>query len=212
MSITRLAPSSYTRSPWKNGGGITIDISEERLPGSVPGSWEGLVWRLGRTTIGVPAPFSDLGGFDRCQVVIAGSGLVLDTPLGEIDLREPFVPVHYPGEAPISSRLKNGPVEVVNLIADRRLVAIRLDVLRPGMGMNLPYGACVIHTPHAGAVLRLGLQCHGIEADHAIRLERKMPGGTADGARQAPDPVIHCDEGLLLVASIRPRHVHPETR
>jgi uncharacterized protein len=209
MNITHLTPASYTRSPWKNGGGVTVDIAEERLPGSVPGSWEGLVWRLGQTTISTPAPFSDLGGFDRCQVVIAGSGLVLDTPLGEIDLRQPFVPVHYPGEAPISSRLENGPVEVVNLIADRRLVAIRLDILRPGMAMSLPDGACVIHAPHAGAVLRLGPQRHAIAADHALRLGHDMPEGAADGARQAPDHVMHCDEGLLLVASIRPRHIQP---
>ena len=208
MLITHIGPSSYTRSPWKNGGGVTIDMAEERLPGSRPGSWEGLIWRLGRTTISVPAPFSDLAGFDRCQVVIAGSGLVLDTPLGEIDLRQPFVPVRYPGEAPISSRLENGPVEVINLIADRRLVTIRLDILRPGMAINVPDGVCVIHVPHAGAVLRLGSQHHAIEADHAIRLDHPAPDHDIRMSEIHHD-TIHCDEGVLLLASILTRQVQP---
>ena len=207
MRITHLAPSDYTRSPWKNGGGVTIDIAEERLPGSEPGSWQGVVWRLGRTTISTPAPFSNLSGFDRCQVVIAGSGLVLDTPAGEVDLRQPFVPVRYPGEAPISSRLENGPVAVMNLIADRRLVAIRLDVLQPGAALDLPGGTCVVHAPH-GAVLRLGAQHHAIGADHAIRIDHDIRQLNQNGAPEGADAVVHCEEGVLLVASIR----HLQTR
>ena len=209
MKITHLAPSDYTRSPWKNGGGVTIDITDERLPGSVQGSWQGVVWRLGRTTIKASAPFSDLSGFDRCQVVIAGSGLVLDTPAGEIDLRQPFIPVHYAGEAPISSRLENGPVEVVNLIADRTLAAIRLDVLRPGATIDLPDDTCVIYAPASAAVLRLGTQHHALEADHAIKLERSPYRAETADAADGTDGMMHCDVGVLLVASIRLRQSGP---
>lgn len=190
MRITHLSPASYTRSPWKNGGGVTIDIAEERLPGSEAGSWEGLVWRLGRTTISLPAPFSDLSGFDRCQVVTGGSGLVLDTAHGEIDLRQPFVPARYPGEAPISSRLEHGPVEVVNLIADRTRAAIRLEVLRAGATLELSGGVHVLHAPTAPAKISVDGQSRDIEADHAIRLDE------ATGC-------ITCDEGIVLAASVR---------
>jgi uncharacterized protein len=189
MRITHLAPSAYTRSPWKNGGGVTVDMAEERLPGSLPGSWEGLIWRLGRTTISVPAPFSDLAGFERCQVVIGGSGLVLDTPQGEVDLRQPFVTASYRGEAPISSRLENGPVEVVNLIADRTRAAIRLEVVRAGTGFALTGDVSVLHAPKL-STLRISGELHTLAADHAIKLDD-------------PRGQITCETGSLLVASIR---------
>ncbi len=33
MSITLLSPAGYRRFPWKNGGGVTVDIASERLDG-----------------------------------------------------------------------------------------------------------------------------------------------------------------------------------
>ena len=63
-----------------------------------------------------PGAFSDLSGFDREQVLVCGQGLVLETPSGEIDVRQPFKPVRFAGETGIVSRLEAGPVEVVNLL------------------------------------------------------------------------------------------------
>ena len=119
IRLTAIDPAAFRHTPWKNGGGVTTDIAESMLPGFAPGSWEGMVWRFGRTAIVTPAPFSDLSGFDRLQVLVSGSGLVLETPDGEIDVRQPFKPVRFAGETPIVSRLEAGPVEVVNLIGDR---------------------------------------------------------------------------------------------
>lgn len=189
MRITVLDPSRYTNSPWKNGGGVTVDIAEERLPGSMPGSWEGLVWRFGRTTISTPAPFSDMAGFVRCQVVISGSGLILDTPDGEVDLRRPFVPARYRGEAPISSRLENGPVAVVNLIADRALASISLYVLNAGARFDLTSGISILHAASGPVELDLDGQRYLLDADHALQLD----------VRSAQLIGL---QGLVLVASI----------
>ena len=123
--ITLLAPSQYRRMPWKNGGGTATDVATDRATG-------GEVWRFGRTAIPVPGPFSDYTGYDRVQVVIGGHGLVLDGPDGEIDLRTPFKVVRYKGELPLVSRLEAGPVEVVNLIADRAQFKVDLRVLVEG--------------------------------------------------------------------------------
>ena len=81
---------------------------------------DGDVWRFGRTPITAAGSFSDYTGFDRMQVLVAGSGLVLETPDGEIDVRTPFKPVRFAGETRIVSRLEAGPVEVINLMGDRR--------------------------------------------------------------------------------------------
>jgi environmental stress-induced protein Ves len=202
MSITLLSPAGYRRFPWKNGGGVTVDIAAERLDGYPEGGWQGLVWRFGRTTIPAPGPFSDLAGFDRCQVVIGGAGLVLVTPDGEIDLRQPFGPVRYRGEVPITSRLEQGPVEVVNLIADRSRVAIDLAVLQAGDSLAVLPGCHVLHAPTTPAALLLGPQAGlfgGTEAlaialapDHAAQITL---AGAAD---------LRCEAGPCLVASILP--------
>jgi environmental stress-induced protein Ves len=121
MDITRLDPAAYRRTPWKNGGGITIDIADAYTPGATPGSWSGMLWRLGRTRIVEPGPFSDLSGYDRILTVIGGRGLVLEIAGGQaLDVREPFRPVRFAGEDRITSRLEAGPVAVLNLISDRR--------------------------------------------------------------------------------------------
>ncbi len=192
MRISHLTPAAFRRFPWKNGGGVTIDIAEDRDPGSAPGGWDGVIWRLGRTTISVPAPFSDLSGFDRCQVVVSGRGLVLDTPEGEVDLRQPFTPARYRGEAPIASRLENGPVEVVNLIADRQRAAIRLEVLRVGDQLSQAADSAVIYAPEEPSQIMIGNQPCAIVADHAIRID----DFTAS---------LECRSGIVLVAGISRR-------
>lgn len=189
MLLKPISPASYRRSPWKNGGGVTIDVAEERRAGSAPGSWEGLIWRLGRTTISTPAPFSDLPGIDRVQMVIAGRGLALDTPEGEVDLREPFRAARYRGEAPIVSRLEDGPVEVVNLMGDRALVELDLAALGPGMKTRLGRSVHVAYAPE-GARVSIHGHPHAFEADHALMMDE------ATGREMA------CEAGLVLLASI----------
>lgn len=132
-AIARLDPRAYRRTPWKNGGGVTIDIADDYAPGVPPGSWSGMLWRFGRTQIVTPAPFSDLSGFDRILTVIGGRGLWLDIEGGAaLDVREPFRPVCFRGEDRIVSRLEEGPVAVLNLLADR--TKYEIDVLILGRG------------------------------------------------------------------------------
>jgi environmental stress-induced protein Ves len=61
-SWIRLGPADYRRTPWKNGGGVTIDIAGAFAPGAEPGGWSGMIWRLGRTRIEHP-PFLRPFGF-----------------------------------------------------------------------------------------------------------------------------------------------------
>ena len=89
-------PAGYRQTPWKNGGGVTVDIAGAFREDARAGQWDDMIWRFGWTTIAKPAPFSDLSGFDRMQVVVRGHGLVLRTPDADID--EPLSPpvVHPP--------------------------------------------------------------------------------------------------------------------
>ncbi len=179
MTVTLLDPAHYITTPWKNGGGVTVDIAVE-----------GDIWRLGRTPIVAAGPFSDYSGFDRVQVLVAGSGLVLKTPDGEIDVRQPFRPVRFAGETPIVSRLESGPVEVVNLIGDRAKVRIDIRVLDEGRSLRLGPGTHIIYNPHGNSSLDVDGVRHVLTDDHALRIEA------------ANATVLAGKSGCLLVPSI----------
>ncbi|HET6223240.1 MAG TPA: HutD family protein [Dongiaceae bacterium] len=176
--ITPLDPDRYQRTPWKNGGGVTTDIA-----------FDGDVWRFSRTPIAAPGPFSDYSGFDRLQVLVAGSGLVLQTPAGEIDVRRPFRPVRFAGETPIVSRLEAGPVEVVNLLGDRSKVRINLTVLEAGRAQHLGSGIHIAYCPGGQAVLQFAGETHELQADGGLKIE------DIDGAAS-------CGAGLIVLGSI----------
>ncbi|HEY6980520.1 HutD family protein [Reyranella sp.] len=177
--ITLLDPSQYRRMPWKNGGGFTIDIAAQ----------EG-VWRFSRTPIAESGSFSDYSGFDRIQMVIAGKGLVLETPEGEIDERRPFKPVRFAGELPVTSRLEAGPVEVVNLIGARSAVTIDLDVLDAGERGTVGMGIHIVYCTDGPAILDTGNDLHRLPVHHALRID-------ADGST-----MLVCKGGRVIVASI----------
>jgi len=178
-TVTPLDPEQYVRTPWKNGGGVTVDIA-----------FQDDVWRFSRTPITVPGPFSDYAGFDRLQVLVAGTGLVLQTPGGEIDVRRPFKPVRFPGETPIVSRLEAGPVEVVNLLGDRSRVRLGLAVLDTGQTLRLGPGVHIAYCPAGRARIRLGHEERVLEADGGLRIE------DADGMAAT------CVAGLIVMGSV----------
>jgi uncharacterized protein len=162
--ITLLDPAGYRRTPWKNGGGTTVDIAVH-MSGDIE------VWRFGRTPIVQPGPFSDYAGFDRLQALVAGSGLVLETPEGEIDVRRPFRPVRFAGETPVTSRLEAGPVEVVNLIGRRDRVKLDMGVLDEGRTIVLRPGTHIAYAPHGDTELAIQGNERRLAADYALRID-----------------------------------------
>jgi uncharacterized protein len=179
LVITPLDPERYVRTPWKNGGGVTVDIAAD-----------GDVWRFSRTPIVMPGAFSDYTGFDRAQVLVSGSVLVLRTPTGEIDVRRPFRPVRFAGETPITSRLEAGPVEVVNLLGERSRVGIDLGVLAAGESRLLGDGIHIAYCPGGRATVRIAGGIHELSADGGLRIEHE-PGR------------LDCVAGLIVVGSVR---------
>ncbi|MBV8840987.1 MAG: HutD family protein [Alphaproteobacteria bacterium] len=170
MFVTRLDPTTYRRTPWKNGGGMTVDIADAYRADAVPGDWSAMLWRPGRTEIVAAGPFSDLSGYDRILTVIGGRGLTLRIEGGAaLDVREPFRPVRFRGEDRITSQLEAGPVAVLNLIADRRH-AIDVAVLGGGEGRPLGAAINIIYAPAESTVV-LGAERYRLAADAALRLD-----------------------------------------
>ena len=171
IQLTALDPAGYRHMPWKNGGGVTVDIAVAMLPGFAAGSWEGIVWRFSRTAIVTPGAFSDLSGYDRELALVSGAGLVLETTAGEIDVRQPFKPVRFAGETSIISRLEAGPVEVVNLIGDRTRVSIDLSCLADGAEIAYPAGVHIVYAATGSCELSINGETCAVAAGHAMRID-----------------------------------------
>jgi environmental stress-induced protein Ves len=166
-----LDPAVYRRTPWKNGGGVTIDIASAHRAGADPAGWDGVIWRFGRTRIERPGPFSDLSGYDRVLAVIEGRGLVLH-PEGRAPIvaHEPFAPVRFPGEWKIASTLTQGPVGVINLIADRASCAIDLAFPAEGGAAAISGAPCIVLALD-DCVLDIGAQPMPLKRDFALRVD-----------------------------------------
>ena len=170
--ITRLDPKTYRRTPWKNGGGVTVDIADAYAADVEPGAWSGMLWRLGHTRIVAPGPFSDLAGYDRILTVIGGHGLLLDIAGGAtLDVREAFRPVRFRGEDRIVSRLEAGPVRALNLLADRMRHAIDVAILRGGDTRALDHTINIAYALEPSAVALDGATLPLVD-DEALRVER----------------------------------------
>jgi environmental stress-induced protein Ves len=169
--ITRLDPKTHRRTPWKNGGGVTVDIADAYAAGVEPGAWNGMLWRFGHTRIVAPGPFSDLAGYDRILTVIGGRGLLLDIAGGAtLDVREAFRPVRFRGEDRIVSRLEAGPVRVLNLLADRMRHVIDVAILRGGDARALDHTINIAYALEHSAVAVDGATLP-LEDDAALRVE-----------------------------------------
>jgi uncharacterized protein len=171
--VEPLAPEGYRRIPWKNGRGELVVIDSEGGE-----SWEtmGVAWHFGRTSIVEEGPFSDYTGYERLQVVTKGTGLVLIARDHEIDLRRPMHPQRYDGGMPIRTRLERGPVEVVNLIADRARFDIDLRVGEAGTEMFCRPGRHIVYAPVGAAQTQIDGRAYTLAEDHALRL--RITAGT----------------------------------
>lgn len=191
MKTTLLTSEDYTRSPWKNGGGIFTDIAGAYRTDASVKDWNSLLWRFASTPIVAPGPFSYMPGIDRLQMVVAGRGLVLKAPAQEFDEREPFTTVRFAGELEIVTALEAGPVEVVNLMARRGAAEIALVALREPGDRPLSAGTHLIYA---------------VSGDCGIRLNSEdfvIPGGCTLKVELTRASSLAFVSGLAVLASIQ---------
>ncbi|MBH5369100.1 HutD/Ves family protein [Bradyrhizobium glycinis] len=179
MKVTLLDPEDYTRSPWKNGGGIFTDIADAHRADAPRKGWDSLLWRFASTPIVAPGPFSHMPGIDRLQMVVEGRGLVLKSPTQEFDEREPFTTVRFTGELEIVTELEAGPVEVVNLMARRGAAEIDLVALKEPGDLQLAAGTHLVYAARGECRIRLDHEEFAIPRTGTLKLELAGPSQLA---------------------------------
>jgi environmental stress-induced protein Ves len=115
--------SSLTKTPWKNGGGLTTEIVRvgDDRDKAASGDYD---WRASFAEVRASGPFSEFAGYDRALVVWEGEGLRLN----DVVLR-PLEPFLFHGEDKISAELMEGSVRDFGVIFRRDLYTCRLDIV-----------------------------------------------------------------------------------
>ena len=135
--MKHLTQADYTRQPWKNGKGETVEMWRLENNGQ-------LLVRISRATVTEDGPFSLFPGLHRNLTVLTGAGFRL---LGaDLDLRcNPLVPVAFPGEAVVTANDTQGqPSDDFNVMTADHLphptVSLLTDGHLPAGGLLALYG------------------------------------------------------------------------
>ena len=117
--IRLLRHADYRRMAWKNGGGITTEIARE------PAQGDAFDWRI---SIAVLGDFSMFPGVDRELMLLDGGGVELVIGIDEpVALTQRYQKHVFPGEAPVSCHLIDGPTRDFNVMTRRG--AVRAELL-----------------------------------------------------------------------------------
>jgi environmental stress-induced protein Ves len=112
--MKHLTPADYTRQPWKNGKGVTVELARAEAEGA-------LLWRLSMATVAEDGPFSLFPGIERNLTVISGPGFRLVG--GGVALEcPPLHPVAFPGDVALSAHgTARGASDDFNVMTARHL-------------------------------------------------------------------------------------------
>jgi environmental stress-induced protein Ves len=115
--------SSFTATPWKNGGGITHEAIR------VPASGVPFRWRVSVAHIDASGPFSEFAEYNRKMVLLRGAGIELRFANGvNYTLRQVGELVEFDGALAAHCELLNGPCVDLNLMVSKSdSVAVRVE-------------------------------------------------------------------------------------
>ncbi len=129
--LVRLVPEDYQPVPVKHQRWTIRDIAVA-APGDRP------LWRVSLTRILQDCDFTVFDRMDRTIMMIDGLGFELDFGgNGSALLDRRYNPVEFRGEWSTRCRLLSGPVEVINVITDRRRATHHVTVMALGTNERL---------------------------------------------------------------------------
>jgi len=119
MALTILKAENHRRMPWKNGGGVTVEIAIHPQGASV----DDFDWRVSMATVASDGPFSVFPGIDRTLSVLEGDGILLDVEGEETKLTRESAPLAFAADAHSSARLIGSAITDLNVMTRRGRLA-----------------------------------------------------------------------------------------
>jgi environmental stress-induced protein Ves len=175
--------------PWKNGGGATRELHVEP-PGA---DYADFVWRASVADVVRDGAFSSFDGIDRTIVLLGGDGFIMHSEgLPSHDLRTPFAPHRFTGEARVSVVLEGTPCQDFNLMVRRDQAQAELQVLTRQDAGVLPADTVLLYVAQGQASLSdaSGLQLRLVSGEFVRLSEDGGEGGTMPDLQCAADAVV----------------------
>jgi len=164
--LVRLTPEDYQAVPVKHQRWTIRDIAVA-APGDRP------AWRVSLTRILQDCDFTVFERMDRTIMMIDGLGFELDFGTnGTALLDRRYNPIEFRGEWSTRCRLTSGPVEVINVITDRRRVTHHVTVMALGTNerpRDLKGDASIVFCLVGEAELALGKERFLLAAGETLR-------------------------------------------
>lgn len=114
--IQLLKAADHRHMPWKNGGGVTVEIAVFPLNASV----DNFDWRVSTATVASDGAFSVFTGIDRTLSVLDGDGITLSIEgLDDTILMGETPPLFFPADSPTSAKLLGAPITDLNVMTRR---------------------------------------------------------------------------------------------
>lgn len=113
---TLIAFAALIASPWKNGGGSTMEMAI----GPAGATIEQFDWRVSLATISHNGPFSSFDGVDRTLALLDGPGMTLDIDGARhllLDIDDGVIA--FDGEAVVRATLHGAPTLDLNIMTRR---------------------------------------------------------------------------------------------
>ncbi|MGR6468481.1 HutD/Ves family protein [Rhizobium sp. PAMB 3182] len=162
-----LRPDDYRRMPWKNGGGVTVEIAIHP-PGATLDTFD---WRVSMASVVEDGPFSRFPDIDRTLSVLTGKGLELFVAGDDsITLTAESAPHSFAADAETRARLIDGPLTDFNIMTRRgRCRHTVLAIAEGSRDIDLPQGACLlVYCCEGSADVVIGGQTFALAADETL--------------------------------------------
>jgi environmental stress-induced protein Ves len=124
--------SSFTATPWKNGGGITHEAIR------VPASGDPFRWRVSVAHVDASGPFSEFAEYNRKMVLLRGAGIELRFADGtHRTLMRTGDLVEFDGALATHCELLNGPCVDLNLMVSKSdRVSVRVERFEESLAVS----------------------------------------------------------------------------
>lgn len=114
MQVLRSA--DHRRMPWKNGGGVTVEIAVFPEGASV----DTFDWRVSTAMVASDGAFSVFSGIDRTLSVLEGDGITLSVEgVEDTILKGDTAPFSFPADSATSAKLIDSAITDLNVMTRR---------------------------------------------------------------------------------------------
>ncbi|MDH7799086.1 MULTISPECIES: HutD family protein [unclassified Beijerinckia] len=169
----------YRRMPWKNGGGVTIEVAIAPDDATL----DDFDWRISMAHVATPGPFSRFPGVDRTLAVLSGAGIRLaigGAPPVTLDLSSP--PHAFSGHVETNATLIDGAIDDLNVMSNQARYRHRMTRHQIEETVMIPNGAVAVAImPRAGGLkLAVGeASAHVADGDTVILDQADLSGNDA---------------------------------